>query len=325
MRPSAAPQDRDRSAEPYSCPRVTVAVPDPLRFLRSRLARLGDAGRKRSSLLRRVPRLPDLLEWAARAGYGARGFVYLSAGVLILLATVDLIGDAVGVKGALDWISQRPLGRVWMLMAGLGLAAFVLWRILQSVFDADHEGTSRDGLLLRLSQLFSGFSYTGLAVAAFLLVAGPGKEPEDGVAHSREQAARLLDLPFGRWLLIAAGLVIFGIGVANIVKAWREDFSEYLDCSVQMCRRVTPLARAGHIARGLAYLPLAGLVVMAGWHASASEVTSFGAALEVVEGRPVGEWMLGAIALGFIAFGAFSFVEARFRRIRPPRDLKPLP
>lgn len=294
-----------------------------LSSLRSRLAHLGDAGRKRSPLLRRVPPLRDLLELAARVGYGARGFVYLSVGLLVLFATLDMVGDAVGVRGALEWLSQRPMGRVWMLLVGLGLTAFVMWRLLQAVFDADHEGTSRQGLMTRMSQLFSGLSYTGLAFAAFALFAGPrATDPSEGVVESRERAAMLLDLPFGRWLLIAAGLAIFGIGVANVVKAWREDFSEYLDCSARMCRRVTPLARFGHVARGLAYLPLAALVVLAGWHSRTAEVTSFGAALEQVEQRTAGSWILGFIALGFIAFGAFSFIEARFRRIRPPRDLK---
>lgn len=325
MRPPAAPQGRDRIPEPYSCPRVTVAVPNPFASLRTRLARLGDTGRKRSALLRRIPPLRDLLELAARVGYGARGFVYLSVGVLVLAASLDLVGDAVGVKGALEWLSQRPLGRLWMLLVGLGLAAFVMWRVLQSVFDADHEGTSRQGLMTRSGQLVSGLSYAALAVAAFMLFAGPRTEPDDGVAQSRERAAMLLDLPFGRWLLIAGGLALCGVGVANVVKAWREDFSEYLACSPRMCRRVTPLARAGHVARGLAYLPLAGLVVLAGWRARAAEVTSFGAALESVEGHTAGSWILGSIALGFIAFGAFSFIEARFRRIRPPRDLTSLP
>lgn len=294
-----------------------------LSSLRSRLAHPGDAGRKRSPLLRRVPPLRDMLELAARVGYGARGFVYLSVGLLVLFATLDMVGDAVGVRGALEWLSQRPMGRVWMLLVGLGLTAFVMWRVLQAVFDADHEGTSRQGLMTRLGQLFSGLSYAGLAFAAFTLFAGPrAVEPSEGVMESRERAAMLLDLPFGRWLLIAAGLAIFGIGVSNVVKAWREDFSEYLDCSARMCRRVTPLARFGHVARGLAYLPLAVLVVLAGWRARTAEVTSFGAALERVEQQTAGGWVLGFIALGFFAFGAFSFIEARFRRIRPPRDLK---
>lgn len=298
-------------------------MPNAISPLRSLLARLGDAGRKRLPLLRRIPPLRDLLELAARVGYGARGLVYLSVGLLVLFATLGLVGDAVGVRGALEWLSKRPLGRVWMLLVGLGLAAFVMWRVLQSVFDADHEGTSRQGLMTRASQLSSGLGYTAMAFAAFSLFAGPrAEEAAEGVARSQERASMLLDLPFGRWLLLAAGLTICGIGVANVVKAWREDFSEFLDCSVTMCRRVTPLARAGHVARGLAYLPLAALVTLAGWQASASDVTSFGAALEAVERQTAGNWIVGLIALGLVAFGAFSFIEARFRRIRPPRKLK---
>jgi len=297
-------------------------VSNPLAPLRSRLARLGETGRRRSSLLRRVPPLHDLVEWAARLGYGARGFVYLSVGLLILLAAADLTGDAVGTRGALDWMAQRPLGRVWALLVGLGLSAFVMWRILQSVFDADHEGVSWNGLGTRMSQLFSGFSYAALAVAAFGLMAGPPDDAaREGVAQSQARAAAVLALPLGQWLLVGGGLAIFGIGVSNIVKAWREDFTEYLACSERMCRRVAPLARAGHVARGLAYLPLASLVVLAGLDDRASEVTSFGSALEAVERQPSGPWVLAVAALGFVAFGTFSFIEARFRRIRPPREL----
>ena len=326
MRPPVAPQGPQPRAEPYSPPRVTVAVSSPLSALRARLANLGDRGRKHSALLRRVPPLHDLLELAARVGYGARGFVYLSAGVLILAAAVGLVGDAVGVKGALDWLVLRPLGRVWVLLVGLGLTAFVMWRVLQSVFDADHEGTSRHGLMTRMSQAFSGFSYAGLSFAAFsLLVRAPDGDPAlEGVIRSREQAATVLSLPFGKWLLVGAGLMIFGIGAANVVKAWREDFTEYLACSARTCRRVAPLARIGHVARGLAYLPLAVLVALAGWRSSAADVTSLGAALDAVEQQPAGPGILIVGALGFVAFGAFSFIEARFRRIRPPRDLNPL-
>lgn len=297
-----------------------------LSALRARLTDLGDRGRKRSALLRRVPPLHDLLELAARIGYGARGFVYLSAGVLILLAAVDLVGDAVGTKGALDWLVLRPLGRLWVLLIGLGLAAFVLWRLLQAVFDADHEGTSARGLRTRMSQAFSGFSYAALSLAAFtLLVRAPSGDPAaEGVERSREQAENVLSFPFGDWLLVAAGLIIFGIGAANIVKAWREDFTEYLACSARTCRRVAPLARIGQVARGLAYLPLAALVVVAGLKGEASEVTSLGAGLEVVERQPAGPWILIAVAMGFVAFGVFSFIEARFRRIRPPRNLNAL-
>lgn len=297
----------------------------PLASLRSRLARAGDFGRRDSPVLRRVPPLHDLLELTARVGYGARGFVYLSVGLLTLLAAGDFIGEAVGTRGAIAWLALQPAGRLWLSLVGLGLSAFVIWRLLQAVFDADHEGTSRQGLMTRMSQFFSAMGYAFLAFSAFSLLMDTPRDPASAdVANSREQAETVLSLPFGDWLLVGAGLCILGIGVVNIRRAWREDFTEYLSCSPTTCRRVAPLARAGYLARGLAYVPLALLVMLAGLRAEASDVTTFGSALEAVERQPAGPWILGVTALGFIAFGAFSFIEARFRRIRPPRHLNPL-
>lgn len=322
MRRDRTSQDDDVQAERYPTERVAVCVPDLLARTRAYLAQLGDRGRHRVPLLQRVPPLHDLLEWAARVGYGARGLVYLSVGVLTLLASVDLIGDAVGTSGAIRWLAQQPLGRLWMMLLGLGLCAFVLWRVLQAVFDADHEGMSRHGVLTRMSQGFSGLAYGALAFNAFKFLADrPNPTPGTDVAQSRERAETLLSLPFGPWLLAGAGLALGVLGVMTVSRAWREDFTEYLACSPKTCRRVTPMARAGYVSRGLAYLPLAGLIVMAGLRSRASGVTSFAEALEAVERQPGGSLVLALTAAGFIAFGVFSFVEARFRRIRPPKDL----
>ncbi|WP_339914769.1 DUF1206 domain-containing protein [uncultured Brevundimonas sp.] len=48
-------------------------------------------------------------------------------------------------------------------------------------------------------------------------------------------------------------------------------------------------------------------------------MTSLGEALDAVEKQPGGSWMLGATAVGLMAFGAFAFVEARWRKIRETR------
>lgn len=293
-----------------------------LSSLRTRLADLGERGRRRFGLLRRVPPLHDLLEGAARVGYGARGFVYLSVGMIALLAALDHVGDAVGSRGAAAWLAEQPFGRVWLVLLGLGLWAFVVWRVLQSVFDADREGTGRKALMARIGQGLSGVFYGVLAASVFELLdeVQPNPAAED-LAENRDKAATLLDLPFGDLALMAFGVVILAFGVGNIIRGARSDFGSALACSAQTCRRVVPIARAGYVARGVALLPLATFIILAGLHSSASEVTSFGAGLDALERQPGGSWVLTATALGLMAFGAFAFVEARWRRIRPPRDL----
>ena len=84
--------------------------------------------------------LHTAVEYAARVGYGARGFVYVSLGVITLLAALDIGGRAVGTHGAVVWLAGQPFGRVWLVALGLGLWAFVAWRVLQAIFDADREG-----------------------------------------------------------------------------------------------------------------------------------------------------------------------------------------
>ena len=268
--------------------------------------------------------LHTAVEYAARVGYGARGFVYVSLGVITLLAALDIGGRAVGTHGAVVWLAGQPFGRVWLVALGLGLWAFVAWRVLQAIFDADREGRKPRALLLRAGQAVSGLFYAILALGVFELLdeVQPNMAAED-VAENQRKAAMLLDLPFGDALLIVVGLVVTAVGVGNIVKGVRSDFGETLACSRRLCRPLTLIARAGYIARGVAYLPLALLVVLAGWHARASEVGSFGSSLDAMEAQPGGSLMLGATAIGLVAFGTFAFVEARFRRIRAPRDLNP--
>lgn len=273
---------------------------------------------------RRVAGWPvaDAVEWAARLGYGARGFVYLSAGVLTLLASLDQIGSAVGSSGAAGWLADQPLGRVWLILLGLGLWLFVLWRALQAVFDADHEGDNLKGWAIRGGQALSGLFYALLATTVFeyLDEYGPRPAAED-VAENQDKAAALMGLPFGQWLIVLAGLVILAVGLGNLVRAWKDRFTEELKCSEDLCRIVRPLARLGYAARGFAYLPLAVFVILAGLNADVSEVTSFGEALDALEAQPGGSIILATTAAGLIAFGAFAFVEARWRRIRAPKQI----
>ncbi len=301
-----------------------VDVTAPISGIRSRLAALGEAGRGRFAILRRVPPLHDLLEWAARIGYGARGLVYVSIGIVALMAALDMTGDAVGSTGAVALVAEQPFGRLWLILLGLGLWAFVSWRVLQSVFDADREGTSSKALMLRAGQAASAVFYGLLASTVFeLLDEFERSAAPDDVAENQEKAASLLALPLGHWLLLGVGLIVLGVGVGNIIKGIKADFSEALSCSAEVCKRVSPIARAGYVARGLAYLPLGVFVTLAGWRASTAEVTAFGEALDALERQPGGSWVLGLTALGLIAFGLFAFVEARYRRIRPPHDLTP--
>lgn len=264
-------------------------------------------------------------ETAARVGYGARGFVYVSIGALALLSAFDLGGRLMGTQGVAFWLAQQPFGRVWLVALGLGLWAFVGWRILQSVFDADREGRSARALVTRAGQALSGLFYGLLAAGVFELLDEVGSRMgAEDVAENREKAAILLALPFGDLMLMTVAAVIAGVGVGNVVKGLRSDFADTLACSPKWCRRLSRLAQAGYVARGVAYMPLAILIGLAGWHARAAEVTGMAGSFQALRDQPGGPVLLALCAAGLVAFGGFAFVEARFRRIRAPRTLNPV-
>ena len=301
---------------------LTQAIAEGRRFGERAGRRLGRRIERLTG--RSMPSIQTLLEWAARLGYGARGFVYFNVGLVALLAALDLTGDSLGAGGIVKLTAEQPFGRVWLTLLGVGLWMFVLWRGLQSVVDADHQGWSLAAIGKRAGQALSGIFYGILASSVFELMDEVGSvDADDGGAEAQQQANTLMNMPYGDWLLIGAGLFILGMGVGNIIKGVMSEFADSLSCDRDICRRVVPLARAGYAARGFAYLPMGVFVVLAGWRTRAEEVRSFGASLEVLEAQPFGSWIVGFTALGIMAFGAFALVEARWRRIRMPHDIKP--
>lgn len=271
-------------------------------------------------------RLPPLtwglvVELACRAGFVARGFVYVSVGLIALLAALGRTPEPKGAQGALaeawaDW----PPGVVLLWLAGMGLYGFAGWRVLQSIFDADQQGASAKALLSRAGQAISGLVYFGLAVSVFgLLDALEDLHEPDDQAATREAVAKVMDLPAGPWLVLAAGVFVMAAGLGNIAQAVFRRFQRGMDCDADVGRAAAVLGRLGYLARGVAFLPAGALLVTAGAHARASEAGGMGAALEVFQDLPFGDLMLGLVALGLIAFGLFAFAEARFRRLGAQR------
>jgi succinate dehydrogenase/fumarate reductase cytochrome b subunit len=254
-------------------------------------------------------------EWLARVGYGARGVVYISAGLFSLLAAVELRRSTEGAGGSLETLASWPFGKIWIAALGAGLWAFVTWRFAQAVLDADRLGSSPKAIVSRLGQALSGLVYAFMGLSAFELL--------DGLENDgRPTATDLLNAPFGPQLMLAAALVVLACAVANGVRAFIDDFGKGLGCSATFRRRAERLARAGYLARGAA-MALVGLFLLRGaLNENAAEIRDLGGALQTLEAQPFGSWMLAAVAAGLVAFGLFGLVEARHRRIVEPRSAR---
>jgi hypothetical protein len=75
------------------------------------------------------------------------------------------------------------------------------------------------------------------------------------------------------------------------------------------------LGRFGMAARGVTFLVIGWFLIQAGLNHAPSKATGFGGAFLFLLAQPYGRWLLGIVALGFIALGIHSFACARWVRL----------
>ena len=252
----------------------------------------------------------------ARAGYVAYGTVYVLVGVLALQAAFGGGGGATGQEGALRSILVAPLGRVLLCLVALGLLAYAAWRLYQGIMDPENEGGDAKGVAKRIDHGLNGLFHAALAFSAGQLALGSG-----GVGGSPDDwTASLMSQPLGRPLVVAAGAVILGAGLYQFYKAYTADFRDELkshEMSLREKRWTTHAGRLGYAARGAVFCVIGIFLVQAALQADPQEARGLGGALETLARQPFGPYLLGAVAVGLVAYGAFMFVMARYRRIEP--------
>lgn len=259
------------------------------------------------------------LERLARMGYGTRGAVYLIVGLFALSAALFNNWKIVGSKGAIHFVQGLSLGAILLVALIVGLIGYSVWRFLQSVLDADRQGRELTGLAIRGGLLISALIHISLALyAASLLFNAVG-----GGGDSREFTQWLMSSAPGQWALIAVGVGIIIGGAAQCYKGASKRFMKYLDFGQAGPRWAVVTCVVGLIGRGLVFATTGVTFIVAVARQESEDAAGLGATLQTLREQAFGRWLLGLAALGLLAFAAYCFIEARYRRI--PTDQVDLP
>jgi Domain of Unknown Function (DUF1206) len=253
----------------------------------------------------------------ARFGYAAKGAVYVIIGLLAALAALNRGGRTTDSQGVFREILSRPYGQVMLGAVAVGLAGYAIWCLLQAIKDTENKGSGAKGIVIRLGYGVAGLIHASLALTAVQLIAG-SRGSYRGEESSKEWTAVLLAQPFGQWLVGAVGVGIIIVAVVQFYQSYTAKFREELARGEMSARAELWAERVGRIglaARGVVFGAIGIFLVLAALHANPNEARGLSGALRTLEQQPFGPWVLGAVALGLVAYGVYMLVLAWYRRI----------
>lgn len=254
------------------------------------------------------------LGWAGRVGLVAQGSSYaLVAGLALMLAT-GRGGATADRTGAFRTLAGDTLGVALLAALAVGFAAYAAWRFAVAFLDRGGNGHDAEGLGKRAASLGKGLLYGGLAVGIVNLLAGGSGEGAD----ENQATAGVLGWPGGRWIVFGVALAIAGAAVLNVYRGVGAKFEDDLRLermSVSARRWVRRLGVVGLTARGVVLGIAAWFLGKAAYEFDPSEAVGLGGALAKLASAAHGPYLLGAVALGLLAFGLFCVALARYRDV----------
>ncbi|MFD8235565.1 DUF1206 domain-containing protein [Streptomyces sp. NPDC059696] len=258
----------------------------------------------------------SVTEGAARAGFAARGVIYLLVGALALQIAFGDTGRQADRGGALQELAQKPFGAVLLWALGIGLVGMALWRLSEALFGS----VGKDGRSARkrlMATVRCAF-YVFVAYSVLMFAASRHQSGGSSDQQSRDATARALEIPGGQWLVGAAGIGVVVAGGWIAVRAVLRKYHDKLRLG-QMSHRTRQLVDVtgvgGGAARGLVFAVAGVFAVRAAVDYEPDKAKGLDDTLRTFADTPLGPWLLVAVAAGLVLFGLFSFAMARWRRV----------
>ena len=254
------------------------------------------------------------LVWLGRIGYIAKGTIFIIVGFLAAYSAFTASAADDGTTSAMRHIEELPFGQILLIIVAVGLVFHALWRFIQAFMDTENRGSDAKGYIARVIYAIIGLIYIGLAFSAVKIVL----DVQSGGTKTQNWTAWLLAQFFGQWLVAIVGAVIIAVGIYQFYRAYTAKFREKLlleEMSEIEKTWATYIGRIGFAARGVIFGIIGLFLLLAAYRANSGAARGLGGALRSLEQQPFGAWLLGFAAAGFICYGLFMFVFAKYRRM----------
>jgi hypothetical protein len=111
---------------------------------------------------------------------------------------------------------------------------------------------------------------------------------------------------------------VLGVAITLYVKAYKAQFERHLNLAgvnAQLRQAAVFMGRFGYAALGVVFTIIGLFLIVAALQENPAQAKGLDSALTELLHQPFGPVLLGIVALGLLAYGVFSFIEARYRRV----------
>jgi Domain of Unknown Function (DUF1206) len=258
-----------------------------------------------------------------RAGWFAKGVVYLIAGVLALMVAAKASGwsetasapdQEASPTGALDTVAHSTGGPLLLWVLALGMLLYAAWRLVSALLPGGHGAKAS---AKRIGYVVSAVIYTTFAVTAISL-ARSTESSADGNATVSSAAGGVMQHGGGRLLIGIVGVIVVAVGLYRISKGVRRDVDDELDLSGLSAQRIVWTRRIGAIGefgRGIGIGLVGFFLVRSAVTYDSSQATGLDGALRRLATESWGLIVVVAVGIGFAAYGVFCLTTFTHRKL----------
>ena len=245
------------------------------------------------------------LDWLAKAGYAARGVVYILFGWLALSARSNA---EKGKNGVFDAIQDMPLGDALLTLTAIGLLAYGIYRLTCAFLDTEGKGDEAKGLAGRAGQFGSGVAHLALAYTATQFLGGDKTQAAADGEATRKATRTLLDFELGDTGLWVVALGFFAAAVWQGYRAFKSKHMKNIAADAPPFAET--IGRVGVFTRGLVFAVIGWSFIRAAQTESAEQAKGMGNAVASLSENGT---LYTFVAIGLILFGVFSLIQAKWR------------
>jgi len=261
-----------------------------------------------------------------RAGWFAKGLVYVIAGLLALLIAAKASGwsqtsstpsEEASPTGALKTVAHGTGGPLLLWILALGMFLYAAWRVVAALMPG---GTDAKAWAKRIGYAVSAVMYTTFAITAISLATSKPSNA-DGNTPVTSASGGIMQHTGGRLLIGAIGTIVIVVGLYRINKGLKEDVNDELDLSGLSSQRLLwthRIGAIGEIGRGIGIGLVGFFLLRSAVTYDAAEATGLDGALRRLAVEPWGLLVVIAVGVGFAAYGVFCLTTFTHRKLEAP-------